>query len=537
MSRLSRISALGLRVIAGLLFTLTFAQAQEVTVQSLDGSVSMSGELLSYDGNFYILKTRMGEVSINANGVICTGLLCPVTDTTTRIRFAGSNTLGLVLMPNLLEEFGAVNDLSFTETVAFSTSNSATPNHAEFVIEDKAGEVFAELTIDSNGSDTAFGGLLNGTAEIVMSSRQIRREEVLAFIAVGLGDMSLSDSQTVVALDGVTIIVARQNSVISLTIDQIAAVFSGEITNWAELGGDDQPITVFRRDDTAGTTSDFFTSVMAPHSVGFLNSAQIANSDKELSANVANTPGGIGFVGFAFENNARALALRDTCGFPVRPTEFNIKTGEYPLARRLYLYTVSRQFSPEAKLRGEKITEFLEFVRSGAAQRVVSDSGFVSQGIIDLPMEMQGQRLASTFTGDRGDLSNRDIRRFVNDLREATRLSSTFRFRDGNPVLDAQSTQDIARLAVFLSAPENAGKEVVFAGFTDSIGAAPENAQLSDQRAARAMQLVRAVMGRESNGLSFSAVGYGEVSPLACNDTVYGRAVNRRVEVWMRDPD
>ncbi len=517
--------------------------AQQITLQATDGSVSVNGELVSYDGEFFLIKTRLGDIALNARDVICIGETCPeITgddglSITGDVGFsiAGSNTIGQKLMPNLLAEYARLNDLSLTESVVILSGGNQPTNRTEYVFEDSSETTVAEISIESNGADSAFGALLNGSAEIVMSSRAIRPAEVQAFLSVGLGDISTSENQTIVALDGMIIVVSQDNPVLALSIAEIARIFSGQATNWQEFGGPDQTIYLYRRGEEAGITSDFHLNVLAPQQFDYSDFAEILFSDSEISQMVSQDPYGIGIVSFAFENNARALALRDTCGFPMLPTEFNIKTGEYPLSRQLYLYSSAQNIAGYSESRAEQLNGFLEFVRSDAANRAVSDAGFVGQNIVGLSIESQGQRLANALSNDLGDASFSELRSLALQLRDAQRLSTTFRILDGNPVIDADNIHRIERLAEYLSDLELTGKEVVFAGFTASFGDADANSTLALQRADRAMKLVQAKLGLSAQNISMVATGFGEIAPLACNDSVFGRAVNHRVEVWVRD--
>ena len=119
-------------------------------------------------------------------------------------------------------------------------------------------------------------------------------------------------------------------------------------------------------------------------------------------------------------------------------------------------------------------------------------------------------------------------------LIDAERLTLTFRFEDGSSDLDAQSNSNIRRLADAIGRGEFDGRELVFVGFTDGEGPADGNLRLSKRRAASVLRAVRAFAGETSVVLSDD--GFGEILPMACDDTAWGRQVNRRVEVWVRRP-
>jgi len=112
------------------------------------------------------------------------------------------------------------------------------------------------------------------------------------------------------------------------------------------------------------------------------------------------------------------------------------------------------------------------------------------------------------------------------------RLSTTFRFSTGSSRLDERGVLDMTRLADFL-ADKPEGTSVKFVGFTDGIGAFDSNQTLSEGRAAEVMEQLREFAGDRVAGLDLSSTGFGEIAPSACNVNENGRAINRRVEVWI----
>lgn len=122
-------------------------------------------------------------------------------------------------------------------------------------------------------------------------------------------------------------------------------------------------------------------------------------------------------------------------------------------------------------------------------------------------------------------------------LQGAKRLTLGFRFEGGAIGLDAQSRSNVHLLAELIEAGVYDGKELMFAGFSDGEGAAPVNRALSERRANAVLLAVRRALGEafEPDRLQLSVQGYGEVMPLACDDVAWGRSLNRRVEIWLRE--
>ena len=246
---------------------------------------------------------------------------------------------------------------------------------------------------------------------------------------------------------------------------------------------------------------------------------------------VAADPFAIGVTGIAYERNGRALALETSCGLVVEPTEFNVKTEEYPLARRLYLYTIGAPLPVSAK-------GILDYSLSDDAQFQIADLGFVDQSISAISLNEQGRRIAEAFIGPRDPEALRTMRELALELLEADRLSTTLRFRRSSSVLDVKSLDDIGRLARFAAKGGLDNKEVLLIGFADDAGRFEANVSLSQQRARQIRAELEAALSNlnvQPNSVDFIEMGYGDLAPVACNDDALGGVSNRRVEVWVRD--
>ena len=318
-------------------------------------------------------------------------------------------------------------------------------------------------------------------------------------------------------------------------MDELSRIFSGRISNWSQVGGPDAKINVYRRDDASGSATDFAQVVLNPTGAKSSADSQAFCDDISLVRAVMGDSNGIGFTSIAYQQRTRALPLRGTCGFLSTPSEFTVKTGEYPLARRVYLYTTNRMYRTISKEKSDKAMGFLMFVKSDGGQFAAEGSGFVSQLLSDLPIGGQGQRLVNTMLADLGDVALGDVRSMVSELSGAVRLSSTFRFKPGVAQLDAQARGDIPRLAAYLQANDFTDMEILIAGFSDAAGSAGANANLSQRRAQQVLDELTLALGADASKYKFTVKGFGEVSPQGCNDSRLGRSVNRRVEVWARE--
>ncbi len=134
------------------------------------------------------------------------------------------------------------------------------------------------------------------------------------------------------------------------------------------------------------------------------------------------------------------------------------------------------------------------------------------------------------------EVSLAQLQDMTEGLAASDRSSITFRFSLGSAKLGARALDDIRRLADLLATADFRNKELLLIGYTDSIGKGRSNTSLSALRAQEVRAALEAVAAPGSlDGIPIVTLGYGEISPLSCNDTDNGRRINRRVEVWFRD--
>jgi phosphate transport system substrate-binding protein len=307
----------------------------------------------------------------------------------------------------------------------------------------------------------------------------------------------------VLALDGIAVIVHSNNPLRRLDRGTLRGVFTGEITDWAQLGGTAGPIHVLARDHHSGTFDTFKALVLGKQELRagtprFEDSTALADA-------VASDPNAIGFIGLPYVRAAKALAISDRGAQPMLPTAFTITTEGYLLARRLYLYTPTQPRSP-------LVTDLVSFALSPQGQQVVRDAGFIGLEV------SAGETVAC---------DARCPKRYAALVMGAQRLSVDFRFRYGSDDPDSRATRDLDRLVHYLTL--HPGSKVVLLGFSDSSGNPQRNVRLSQLRAA--------AIARElaTRGVRAAAVdGFGAAMPIAPSATEADRERNRRVEVWVR---
>ena len=408
------------------------------------------------------------------------------------LRLSGSNTIGSQLAPAL--------------AAAFLKQEGATGIQSYFGSEDsKVSGVFPDgnrvIEIHAHGSATAFTELASGSADIGMASRKINSAEESQLSA--LGDMTSPASEHVLGLDGIAVIVNRANPVASLSKEQIAGLFSGEIANWSGVSGTDGPVRVYARDAKSGTFDTFKSLVLKDRPLR--SGAERFEDSQKLSDAVSNDVNAIGFVGLPYVASSKAVAVSEKGARALLPNRFTVSTEDYLLSRRLFLYTAS---NPKPAVR-----RFVDFALSKAGQDIVAANGFVEQNVraeSAAPAPASSPHYQSITSG-------------------AQRLSLDFRFRSGSSQLDNKALADLDRVTSFLSDLRYSGGSVMLLGFSDSTGAAAANVALSKDRA-KAVADQFAQRGAQP-GL---VTGFGPEMPIAANDNEDGRQKNRRVEIWVR---
>lgn len=240
----------------------------------------------------------------------------------------GSDTLGAKLVPTLAEEYKARNP-----GVSF--------------------EIAAE------GSTTGIAAIIDGTAQIGMSSRRARPTEVSAATAKGVSLKPL-----IVAYDGMAVIVNANSPIANLTLRQVEQIFTGDVTDWSAVGGRPGKISVYTRNTSSGTYSDWKDLAMKKRD--YAKSSQKMAGNEQIAAEVAKNPNGIGYVGLAY---LKAEGIKVVSIDGVAPSKETVLAKKYAYARPTFYYTNGEAAGEAAK--------FVAFTLSDEGQKIADKIGFV----------------------------------------------------------------------------------------------------------------------------------------------------------------
>jgi phosphate transport system substrate-binding protein len=223
----------------------------------------------------------------------------------------------------------------------------------------------AVIQVTGGGSGTGIAALINGTTDICQASRAMKAAERTQ-IQQRFGG---PPTEIAVARDGLSIYVHESNPVREVSIDQLAKVYSGQATNWKDLGGSDAPIVLYGRENSSGTYEYFKEHVLKGGD--FAASVQTLPGTAAVVNGVARDANGIGYGGAAYAKGVRELAVRADANSPAElPTEENVRTDKYPISRVLYFYT---RKAPEGPARA-----FVDYVLSDSGQAIVRQVGYYS---------------------------------------------------------------------------------------------------------------------------------------------------------------
>jgi phosphate transport system substrate-binding protein len=221
-----------------------------------------------------------------------------------------------------------------------------------------------KIQVTGGGSGVGFAALQDQKTDLADASRPIKPKEIEACIKT----FGKRPREYKVCVDGLSVYVNNDNPVKKLTLSQLGEIFTGKVTNWKELGGNDAPITVYSRENSSGTYEFFKEHVL--HGKDFAASAQTMPGTAALLQAVSKDKSGIGYGGAAYGSGARAISVAKDENDPgVEPSQETVLNQSYPIWRYLYVYV-----NP-ALDKGE-ISDYLTWIRSDDGQKIVKEIGY-----------------------------------------------------------------------------------------------------------------------------------------------------------------
>lgn len=226
-----------------------------------------------------------------------------------------------------------------------------------------------DIVVTGGGSGTGIASLINRTVDIANASREIKETEMAAARANGIEPV-----EHVIARDAIAVVVHLSNPVDRLTLQQLSDIYTGKITNWQGVGGEDRPIVLLSRESNSGTHVYFLEEVVrlgrADNANLFSPETLLLPSSEGISVEIRQNRNAIGYDGLGYVTaDQKVIAVgRDDTNY-VLPTIESVNDDSYPISRPLYMYTAGEPTGP--------VATYIDWILSSQAQAIVRELGFV----------------------------------------------------------------------------------------------------------------------------------------------------------------
>ncbi len=246
------------------------------------------------------------------------------------------------------------------ENIIIDGSTTVGPISKAFAEYYKEAHPKVNITISESGSGNGVKSLMNNACQIANLSRFMKEAEFKSCVDRGILPVAHA-----VAYDGLAVIVNTKNPVSALTLAQIKDIYTGKITNWKELGGEDSAIVIISRDTNSGTYESFNELVLKKEAV--VKSAEYVGSNGQARTRVNTTKNAIAYVGLGFaDSSVRTVSVEG-----VLPTQKTVSKGEYAVARPLFMFT-----NGYPKM-GSAVFDFVTLHLTREGREIIKDLGYV----------------------------------------------------------------------------------------------------------------------------------------------------------------
>lgn len=485
------LSRLSTRVLCALLVMIcNAALAQDVRLVSKDSEIVLEGDLLSYDGEHFRIDTIYGPLTVSAAGVICKGARCPAPGPyVPTIRISGDGFMARLLLPKLIEDFAKQNGFETTQT---QVSGDRT------TVQVTQGAPIGRFEIHATSNEEGYVDLITEGADIALVTRLPKDAELSMSASSSAGDLLSGRRAHVLAVDTISVLGSVEIQKQGLTLRNFLSLIN-------DTGSTDGPVLYALNEGPRLLDGLLFSAA---------RSAAQRLSVSDLSTTLASDTRAVAVVRQSAGVDGATVQLTDACGVLPRRNAFNVHTGDDPLAVRMMAYSAPRRLPKVGR-------SFLTYLGSKPAQAIVAGFGYSPPAIVQTDFGALGHRLARVISGVENTSEISDLKRFTESMSQRTRLSATFRFRDGSTELDMVSRDLIRRFAE----SDYADQSLILAGFS-TLG--PQSFKTSQDLIAK-VQRELSRYGIDDT----RAFPMGNVMPVLCDDSALGAFMNRRVEIWI----
>lgn len=495
----------------------SLVQADQQWVTLNDAMTFPITKIQSMKGDQYVFELPDGQTSTHLKkSVFCVGTGC---QTKRQLTLNGCPTIGEMIMPVSMSEF-AVNH-SFNMGMRDWQNRHGEPSRLYSLVNPEQRQ-FKYMSLRATGSGKGFKDFATGKLDFMFASRRPKPEEAQAIY--GVTDSrhdSVRQNEHLIGYDAVRVVIHPDNPIEALRIEQLAKIFSGEITNWSALGGDNLPINAYIPPSDSAAYSMFKRKVLAEHDRVYTEtSLTTLPSNREILRTVNSDAAAIAFYAAGHKGRLvqNIVNIIDDCGVTHTADDFAIKTNEYPLAHPLFLYTHPDHTTEDAR-------EVVAFMKSDQGQLGLDEYN----GIVTTLPQRQSSDVSHTVLRYLAQSENKAEGQLADVLQQSQRLSSTFHFEEGSAAMTADNQDELQRLVRYLARNELSQKKMIVLGFAGETENVPTQ-ELALNRAKGVAQALQRV------GVEIDVVkGFDAIAPVACKTMTQQRHKNQRVEVWIQD--
>lgn len=512
--------------------------AQSVELRSNDNFINVEGEIVGFNGVMVQVQTTVGRVAVPASEVICFGEACNAVIASndfglTASAFAGvdaSSAVSAAPVASASDEltigFASPNYANLHRTIAgaYAVTQSA-PMNVDLT---PAGELLLQDT--STGQSAALAlNASDATADIVIGSVSLNGTAPAEYDIPAAWARGTDLSHQLVGLNAFSVIVAPNAGISEISMNDLARIYAGEITNWSQIGGADVTVLPLQLPPDSVIGAEVQRLVMEPAGKEISGSVLTMSDEAGVSASINQFPGSISIVTTAIANEALVVDVTGTCGVSVEPTIFNIVSGDYPLVR-----PIMATYNSAANT--GLVAEVFDFASSDIAQGLIEKEGFINHGAMIMDTAKKNARLSGLLEASFDDAQRAAAAQMFQVLFDAERMSPTMTGGVASGPEGAWNRAMLLDLVELLENGENKGREIIFVGFGQSSAGNAAAIEASAVAAADFKALLEDVAASTlaSGNYSVSSYGFGNVSPATCVDGQVAGSEYTRVEVWLR---
>ena len=480
--------------------------ADPVTLTLPDGSFSVLGEFVDFDGSFYKIDTEFGLLTMASDTVVCTGPPCPlIEDIIPRVVFSGDEVLGHALLLPLIKRFANSRGYNIE---SFTLENSVEELHFS---KPEYKQPMAVFQTSFNSTSEGILEIINGNADFSMARRAVTdREQNLLNDNFGANSTAVRRSK-VIGWERLQITAEKNNEVSVISTQSLISMTSGSPALWPLKNGVQLPVFIDGLDESVEALRQQ------------LEQPTKSKTERPQGVNTL----GILSVNHFWQGAKNEIQVVTSCE-EVSNQPVEKKAAATPLRVPMYLIASPKKLAPIAR-------DFWTFLMSLEAQKLVQDLGFESRTPLEVKFDGSADIILKSVLNTGSDMRVDDLRNAIQSLLGYSRMSVSFRFLEGSQVLDEPSRSNLGYLVNLLLSGQYDGREVIFAGFSDSQGSSEGNLQISLDRARAVRATIKTMLAEKNVGQSqFQAIGLGEGLPTVCNNSDWGQYQNRRVEVWVK---